>query len=180
MSAAIIFQEPQLVALLKQKEESAFRYLYDHYAGALNGIILQIIPDQALAADVLQEVFVNIWRRIDSYDPSKGRLFTWMLNIARNASIDVTRSKAYQNNQKNQEFDNTVSTKVDSDTTLKVDHIGLSKVIGQLREEHRVLIDLAYLKGYTHDEIATLQQIPLGTVKTRIRAALLQLRKLLT
>lgn len=180
MSAAIIYQEPQLVALLKQKEESAFRYLYDHYAGALNGIILQIIPDQALAADVLQEVFVNIWRRIDSYDPSKGRLFTWMLNIARNASIDVTRSKAYQNNQKNQEFDNTVNTKVDSDTTLKIDHIGLSKVIGQLREEHRILIDLAYLKGYTHDEIATLQQIPLGTVKTRIRAALLQLRKLLT
>ncbi|WP_290790513.1 RNA polymerase sigma factor [Flavihumibacter sp. UBA7668] len=180
MTTAITYQEPELVALLRQKEETAYRYLYDHYAGALNGVILQIIPDQALASDVLQEVFLNIWRRIETYDSTKGRLFTWMLNIARNAAIDMTRSKAYQNNQKNRELDSNVDRNVDGTTNSQIDHIGLSKVIGQLKEEHRVLIDLSYLKGYTHDEIATLLQIPLGTVKTRIRAALLQLRKLLT
>jgi RNA polymerase sigma-70 factor (ECF subfamily) len=173
------YAEPELVHLLRQKEETAFRYLYDNYAGALNGVILQIIPDQALASDVLQEVFLNIWRRIDSYDASKGRLFTWMLNIARNAAIDMTRSKAYQNSQKNRELDSNVHIGTEG-SNPSLDHIGLSKVIGQLKEEHRVLIDLAYLKGYTHEEIAKLQEIPLGTVKTRIRAALLQLRKLLT
>ena len=179
MTTVQTYAEPELVHLLRQKEETAFRYLYDHYAGALNGVILQIIPDQALASDVLQEVFLNIWRRIDSYDAAKGRLFTWMLNIARNAAIDMTRSKAYQNNQKNRELDSNVHIGTEG-SNPSLDHIGLSKVIGQLKEEHRVLIDLAYLKGYTHEEIAKLQEIPLGTVKTRIRAALLQLRKLLT
>lgn len=179
MTTANTYTEPELVQLLRQKEETAFKYLYDHYAGALNGVILQIIPDQALAADVLQEVFLNIWRRMETYDASKGRLFTWMLNIARNAAIDMTRSKAYQNSQKNRELDSDVHiTSAGSNPSL--DHIGLSKVISQLKEEHRVLIDLAYLKGYTHEEIAKLLEIPLGTVKTRIRAALLQLRKLLT
>lgn len=176
MTTVNTYTEPELVQLLRQKEEAAFKYLYDHYAGALNGAILQIIPEQALASDVLQEVFLNIWRRIDTYDASKGRLFTWMLNIARNAAIDMTRSKAYQNSQKNRELDSNVHIRSEG-SNPSLDHIGLSKVIGQLKEEHRVLIDLAYLKGYTHEEIAKLQEIPLGTVKTRIRAALLQLRK---
>jgi len=179
LTTANTYTEPELVQLLRQKEETAFKYLYDHYAGALNGVILQIIPDQALASDVLQEVFVNIWRRMETYDASKGRLFTWMLNIARNAAIDMTRSKAYQNSQKNWELDSDVHIQPEG-TNPSLDHIGLSKVIGQLKEEHRVLIDLAYLKGYTHEEIAKLLEIPLGTVKTRIRAALLQLRKFLT
>ncbi len=180
MPPTLTYQEPELIALLKQQDETGFRYLYDNYSAALNGIILQIIPDQEQASDVLQEVFVNIWRRIDSYDSSKGRLFTWMLNIARNAAIDMTRSKAYQNSQKNRELDNDVHTKPDGSLNIQVDNIGLSKMIGQLKEEHRVLIDLAYLKGYTHEEIAGMLGIPLGTVKTRIRAALLQLRKTLT
>lgn len=168
------------MALLKEKDEQGFTYLYDNYAAALHGIILQIIPDQNLANDILQEVFVNIWRRIDSYDASKGRLFTWMLNIARNAAIDTTRSKAYQNSQRNREFDNTVHSRTDARLTEQIDHIGLSRVINELREEHRELIELSYLKGYTHEEIAALLEIPLGTVKTRIRAALLQMRKLLS
>lgn len=180
MSSTITYQEPELVALLKQKDEKGFSYLYDHYSGALFGVITQIIADQALASDVLQEVFLNIWRRIDSYDAAKGRLFTWMLNIARNAAIDMTRSKAFQNSQRNQEFDNTVHSKADDQMSSKVDQIGLSKVIAQLKEEHRILIDLSYLKGYTHEEIAAQLDIPLGTVKTRIRAALQQLRKLMT
>ena len=72
---------------LKQRSEKAYSYLYDNYAGALYGIIHSIIPDNETANDVVQDVFVNIWTKIDSYDPSKGRLFTWMLNIARNAAI---------------------------------------------------------------------------------------------
>jgi RNA polymerase sigma factor (sigma-70 family) len=180
LTAANTYREPELVALLKEKDNEGFRYLYDHYAGALNGIILQIIPDQNLASDVLQEVFLNIWKKIDSYDPAKGRLFTWMLNIARNAAIDMTRSRSFQNNQRNRELDNNVHTNADAKLIEQIDQIGLSKAIGQLKEEYRILVDLSYLKGYTHEEIAALQKIPLGTVKTRIRTALQQMRKLLS
>jgi RNA polymerase sigma-70 factor (ECF subfamily) len=103
-----------------------------------------------------------------------------MLNIARNASIDTLRSKSYQNSQKNQELPENVHKGVSSQTIQQnVDNIGLKKVLEKLKPEHRVLVDLAYFKGFTHEEIAEILTIPLGTVKTRIRNALLQLREYL-
>jgi RNA polymerase sigma factor (sigma-70 family) len=173
--------EQELVLALKQRDNQAFSSLYDNYAGALYSIIKQIITDNAeLASDVLQEVFINIYRKIDTYDQTKGRLFTWMLNIARNASIDMLRSKSYQNSQKNQELpDNVYKGIANQSTQLNVDNIGLKKVLEKLRPEHRILMELAYFKGFTHEEIAEMMSIPLGTVKTRIRNALLQLREYL-
>ena len=166
---------------LKERNNQAFGFLYDNYAGALDSIIKQIITDNnELASDVLQEVFINIWRKIETYDQTKGRLFTWMLNIARNASIDMLRSKAYQNSQKKQELpDNVYKGGISQTTIQNVDNIGLKKVLEKLRSEHRVLVELAYFKGFTHEEIADMMAIPLGTVKTRIRNALLQLREYL-
>lgn len=165
---------------MQNRDNKAFAYLYDNYAAALYSIILQIVNDAELANDVLQEVFVNIWRRIEQYDAGKGRLFTWMMNIARNASIDTLRSRSYQNSRKNQSIQENVDTMQVTDVIQPgVDTIGLRKVLEKLKEEQRVLIELAYFKGYTHEEIAELEKIPLGTVKTRIRNALIQLRGLL-
>jgi len=175
------YTEQELVAALKGRNNQAFAFLYDNYSGALYSIIRQIITDNdELAGDVLQEVFINIWRKIESYDQTKGRLFTWMLNIARNASIDTLRSKSYQNAQKNQELPENVYRGASNQTTQQnVDNIGLKKVLEKLKPEHRVLVELAYFKGFTHEEIAEMMTIPLGTVKTRIRNALLQLREYL-
>jgi len=169
------------VLALKRRDNQAFSTLYDNYAGALYSIIKQIITDNAeLAGDVLQEVFINIYRKIDTYDQTKGRLFTWMLNIARNASIDALRSKSYQNSQKNQSLpDNVYKVTANQSIQLNIDNIGLKKVLEKLRPEHRVLVELAYFKGFTHEEIAEMMSMPLGTVKTRIRNALLQLREYL-
>ncbi|RFM29882.1 RNA polymerase sigma factor [Deminuibacter soli] len=171
------YSEAELIPLLKQREQSAFGYLYDHYSGALNTVVLSIIPDKTLCGDVLQEVFIKIWRQIDSYDESKGRLFTWMLNITRNAAIDMVRSKGYQNTKQNQELTESVYDAGGS-ALPNVDKIGLRKVVHTLREEYRVLVDLSYFQGFTQEEIAKMLDIPLGTVKTRLRAALIQLRQL--
>lgn len=181
MGIPTTYTEQELVLALKERNNQAFAFLYDNYAGALYSIIKQIITDNnELASDVLQEVFINIWRKIESYDQTKGRLFTWMLNIARNASIDMLRSKGYQNSQKNQELpDNVYKGIVSQITQQNVDNIGLKKVLEKLKPEHRVLVELAYFKGFTHEEIAGIMSIPLGTVKTRIRNALLQLREYL-
>jgi RNA polymerase sigma factor (sigma-70 family) len=176
LGSSVTYSEQELTAALKAKDEQAFSYLYDHYSGSLYSIILQIVKSPEIANDILQEVFVSIWRKIESYDPIKGRLFTWMLNISRNASIDMLRSKNYQNSQKNQEITDNVYG-LNQVTQTNIDSIGLSKFLGKLRPEQRVLIELAYFKGYTHDEIAQIEDIPLGTVKTRIRSALLQLRE---
>jgi RNA polymerase sigma-70 factor (ECF subfamily) len=102
LNSKTTYSEQELVALLQQRNEKAFGYLYDNYSGALYGIVHSIVTDKEVANDVLQIVFVNIWRKIELYDAAKGRLFTWMLNIARNAAIDEVRSKGYRASQKNQ------------------------------------------------------------------------------
>jgi RNA polymerase sigma-70 factor (ECF subfamily) len=136
------------------------------------------VNDEELANDVLQEVFVKIWKQIDSYDSSKGRLFTWMLNIARNASIDMVRSKGFQNSQQNRELTEEVYSAGGSSET-RTDQIGLRKLVYNLKEEYRVLVELSYFQGYTQDEIAKMLKMPLGTVKTRLRTALIQLREII-
>lgn len=162
---------------MRNKNDQAFGYLYDHYSGALYSVIRQIVPDAELSNDVLQETFVNIWRKIELYDETKGRLFTWMLNIARNAAIDKTRSKGFQQSSRQQPL-------LDADGaygTVRpgVDDFGLKKVLQKLKDEQRLLIDLSYFQGFTHEQISKALDIPLGTVKTRIRTALTQLRSLL-
>ena len=172
------YNEPELVLLLKQRSQPVFSYLYDNYAGALHTIIVNIVNEEELANDVLQEVFVKVWKQIESYDSSKGRLFTWMLNIARNASIDMIRSRGYQNSRQNRELTEDVYTAGGTIET-KIDQIGLRKVVQGLKEEYKVLVELSYFQGYTQDEISKMLNIPLGTVKTRLRTALIQLREII-
>lgn len=167
-----------MVRLLRQRNGHVFSYLYDNYSGALHSIILNIVNEEELANDVLQEVFIKIWRQIESYDSSKGRLFTWMLNIARNASIDTVRSKSYQNSRQNRELTEDVYT-AGGTSEMRTDQIGLKKLVYSLKEEYKVLVELSYFQGYTQDEIAKMLNIPLGTVKTRLRTALIQLRELI-
>ncbi len=173
------YTDSELLQGLQAHDEQAFSFLYEHYSKALYGIILQIIPQQELAEDVLQEVFVKIWQNIKSYDTSKGRLYTWMLNIARNQSIDRTRSKDFSNRNKTVELsDNVYSGKVGVEA--KIDDVGLKKTLNNLPEESRKLLDLAYFQGYTQEEISKILNIPLGTVKTRIRNTIINLRKILS
>ena len=176
MGTKLTYEEHELIASLRKKDDEAFSYLYEHYSGALYGVIKQIVGDAELGNDVLQETFVNIWRRIDSYDESKGRLFTWMLNVARNAAIDKTRSKGFQQSQRQIPLDGEA---VQPSVRPGIDDYGLKKLILKLKDEQRLLIDLSYVQGYTHEQIATALHIPLGTVKTRIRSALTQLRALM-
>ncbi|HSU28207.1 MAG TPA: sigma-70 family RNA polymerase sigma factor [Chitinophagaceae bacterium] len=174
------YSEEELVSLLQQQDAPAFNYLYDNYSGALFGIINGIVPDKEITADILQEVFVNIWKKITSYDPAKGRLFTWMLNVARNASIDKLRSRGYQDSLKNQPLTGDVNTGgAVAVVNPRTDDVGLKKILTKLKPEQRVLIDLSYFQGFTHDEISKALNIPLGTVKTRIRAALILLRTMI-
>lgn len=181
MSPYSKYDEQELVALLRENNNQAFNYLYDNYSSSLFGIINQIVKDKDLATDVLQDVFVNIWKKRTTYDPAKGRLFTWMLNIARNAAIDKIRSRPYQDSRKNQPLSENVNTGGLETHAVNpnVNDVGLKKVVNRLKEDQRTLIDLSYFQGFTHEEIARMMSIPLGTVKTRIRSALTQLRTMI-
>jgi RNA polymerase sigma-70 factor (ECF subfamily) len=178
MAGALKYTEPELVTLLQERSQTAFNYLYDNYSGALYSVILSILMDKELAADVLQEVFVKIWRQMEQYDAEKGRLFTWMVNVSRNASIDMLRSKGYHSQKQNRELTENVYSAAGTIST-QTDKIGLRKLVTGLKDDQKVLVELAYFEGYTQDEISKLLNVPLGTVKTRLRSALLQLRDLL-
>jgi RNA polymerase sigma-70 factor (ECF subfamily) len=178
MSSPALYSEPELIHLLKQRSQAAFSYLYDHYSGALYNVIISIVHDKETANDVLQEVFIKIFRQIDLYDASKGRLFTWMINICRNASIDVLRSKSHHTQKQNRELTENVYSAAGT-TSINTDMIGLRKIVNSLKDDQKLLVELAYFEGYTQDEISKVLNIPLGTVKTRLRSALVQLRSLL-
>ena len=105
--------------MLNRQDNYAFNYLYDHYSGALYTIINQIVTDKGTASDVMQEVFVNIWKKIGTYDAAKGRLFTWMLNIARNAAIDKVRSKGYRDSLRNQPIADTENSGITMSSILR-------------------------------------------------------------
>ncbi len=172
------YSEQELVWLLKQRNEQAYSYLYDHYSGALFSVILCVVKEEELAADVLQEVFIKIWRQISLYDTTKGRLYTWMLNVARNTSIDAIRSKGVKNSRQNQELTENVYEQAGS-AEMKTDAIGLRKLVHTLKDEWKILIELSYFEGYTQDEMAKMLNIPLGTVKTRLRSGLAALSKII-
>lgn len=174
------YNEEELIVSLQQRDQQAFSYLYDNYAPALNGVIFRLVEDKELAEDILQEAFVKIWGNFHQYDSSKGRLFTWMINLTRNLTIDTLRSKNYKKQQKISSDENSVSNLSDNYSGAeKFDNIGLRKSLENLKPEQKIIIELAYFSGYTQDEIAKEIGIPLGTVKTRMRTAIIELRKML-
>ncbi len=163
---------------LQQKDQQAFAYLYDNYAAALNAVVFRMVENKELSEDILQEAFVKIWNNFASYDKSKGRLFTWMLNLTRNLTIDTLRSKGYKKQTKISGDENSVSNLRDNNAGIeKFDTLGLSKQISTLKADQRQIIDMAYFNGFTQDEISRELGIPLGTVKTKMRTAILELRK---
>lgn len=148
------------------------------YGGALLGVITRVVQHTEIAEDILQETFIKIWNSADKYDSSKGRLFTWMVNIARNLSIDKLRSKDFKNNGKNQDIENNVDF-VDSQKkhSLNIELLGLRDLVTGLKPELSSVLDMVYYGGLTHVEAAEALNLPLGTVKTRIRMAIVELRK---
>ncbi len=180
MQDTIKYSEEELVLQLQNRNQQAFSYLYDNYAAALNGIIYRLVEDKELSEDILQEAFVKIWNNFSNYDTTKGRLFTWMLNLTRNLTIDTLRSKGYKKQSKILSDENSVSNYADNNATVeRFDAIGIRKQLSNLKPEQRSIIDMAYFNGYTQDEISKEMGIPLGTVKTRMRSAILELRKML-
>lgn len=162
---------------MRNRDKIAIEALYDMYSSSLLGVIARIVIDTAVAEDVLQETFIKIWNSFQSYSTEKGRLFTWMVNIARNLAIDKVRSKDFKNQNKNQELEINV-TFIDEqrNTVYKPELLGIKDLVEKLKPEQKAILELVYFKGYTHVEVSEELDVPLGTVKTRLRMAIMQLR----
>ncbi len=179
MGKKIKIEEDVLVKMLAMRDESALGILYDNYSSAMYGVIYRIIQDHPSAEDILQEAFLKIWNNFAQYDVAKGRLFTWMINICRNLSIDKIRSKDFSNRNKNLSADSIVSIiDLESSNSFNPDTIGVKEITKKLDPEYKLIIDLLFFQGYSQSEAAEKLNIPLGTVKTRSRVAIQKLREL--
>ena len=164
----------------KKKDATAFEKLYGMYADNISGVINTIVKNDSLAQEICQDVFIKIWNKADSYNSSKGRFFTWILNIARNAAIDEIRSRSYKNEKKNLSADYFVGILENSeDTDSVVDTKGLRKLVKNLKEKCVQIIELLYFKGFTQKEASETLNMPIGTIKTRNRNCINELRSML-
>ena len=171
-------QEEQLIEGLRGRDRKTTEYLYEKYSRALFSVISRIISDHDIAEEVFHDAFIKITRKIDSYEESKGRLYTWMANICRNSAIDKLRSKEISQTTKTNTIDDFVyGLESQSGTMEHIEGIGVKELINNLNEDQRFIIDYIYFKGYTHSEVSEEFDIPLGTVKSRVRAALQVLKK---
>ncbi len=179
--------DAHLLERIAAKDQNALADLYDRFSKVLYGIILAVVRDTDDAEDILQEVFIQVWRSAGTYQPALGTAKTWLIRLAHNRAIDLLRSRRHK--QKKMEIGGLDSNDADfrtptdfvSDSTWqaavqKEQAAYVSHALAQLPVEQRRLIELAFLNGFTHQEIAQQTGIPLGTIKTRIRSGMSVLR----
>jgi RNA polymerase sigma factor (sigma-70 family) len=173
------FDERDLLIGLKGHNHATFCKLYNSYSGALLNIICRIVKHEEESEDVLQETFIKIMNNIHLYDSNKATLFTWMSKVARNKSLDHMRTVAVRNGSKTIQIDHLNDKKISEPklSPINIDTIGVRQLTANLITTHQEVINLMYFQGYTQVEVADQLAIPLGTVKTRARMAILELRK---
>ena len=167
-----------LVSNFQKKDEKAFEKLYNMYSDSMHGVIYNIVRNHEIAEEVMQDVFIKAWHKAESYNATKGRFFTWILNIARNAAIDKTRSKSFKNSGKNLNSDFFVDI-IESQDSLddSTDAIGIKKFVDKLAKKCIEVIELLYFKGFTQKEASEELNMPIGTIKTRNRNCIKELRE---
>ncbi|WP_221393987.1 RNA polymerase sigma factor [Dyadobacter sp. NIV53] len=170
--------ETELVLRLKGNNREAFELLYDRYSPALYGIIMKIVKDEDKAADVMQDAFLKIWKNMNSYNSDKGSLFTWILNVARNTAIDKLRTDVKTKNILNLDYVSENDLGTSSIFIPLPATIDLRTIVEKLLPEKKLLIEMVYFQGYTHEEVSEKLSLPLGTVKSRIRKSLQELRNI--
>ena len=169
--------DTELLAALRAQEPLALANVYDRYSTVVYSVALRVLRDTAAAQDVMQEVFLQLWRRPDIYTPQRGSLPAWLSVVARNRSIDALRRRRPTDNVDDLQLSSNLDLGSEAERELMIEKV--RGLLGSLPEEQRHALELAFFEGHTHTEIAEMTGNPLGTVKTRIRNALITIRKAL-
>jgi len=168
--------EKHIVELLQERNEKAISLLYEHYGDTLYGVAHKVLRNEALAQDVLQESFVKIWKKSDTYDSSKAKLFTWLFRITRNTAIDKLRSVNTKTDKEIQmDVSDVYNIGVDS---IKPEFMDVRDNLAKIEEKYQIVLDALFFQGMTQQEASDELDIPLGTIKSRLKIGLRELRKI--
>lgn len=168
-----------LIQAASRGDEAAFAAIYDATSARAYGLAVRVVRNPAMAEEVLQEAYLDAWRTSSRFDPGRGSGIGWLLTIVHRKAVDRVRSaEASSNRDTRYQRENHV---VDHDQTAEAAHSSLEAqrvrgAVAQLTDVQRVAVELAYFGGYTHTEVATMLDVPVGTAKTRIRDGLIRLR----
>jgi RNA polymerase sigma-70 factor, ECF subfamily len=166
-----------LLGAIGRGSQAAFQACYERHAGRLMGYALRVTRDRALAEDLVQDVFTTLWLKASSYQPELGSPLAWLYQIARHKLVDRWRHQPPMDEAIRHELERPLREFVEADPALAM---SLERAMAGLGPDQRRAVELACLGGYTHEEAAQALEVPLGTLKSRVRGALLHLRHLLT
>ena len=179
-------KERNLLERIALKDEKSFADLYDRYSRIIFSLALKIVKNREDAEEILQVVFLQIWDKASSFDKEKGNVYSWIITMTRNKAIDKIRSKATRTENQNITLNEQLVYNIKYYGNLTIDAVTASEradfvknALSRLSDEHKSVIDLAYFNGLTQTEISEELGIPLGTVKTRMRQAMIKLQNLL-
>ena len=179
---AVISSDDRVLTLLAEERPEAMEVLYDRYGGLAYSLAYRVLQDSAAAEDVVQEAFLSIWRRAETYRPERGSLRTWLCSIVHHRALDRLRGRAgrarsdvpLEGQHAGADIPDTWET-----VSLEIERDHVRSALVELPADQRQTIELAYYGGYSQSEISGLLGVPLGTVKGRTRAALRRLRSAL-
>jgi RNA polymerase sigma-70 factor (ECF subfamily) len=166
-----------MLTRIGQRDENAMEAVFRRYSGPVYSVALRVLRDTGQAEDILQEVFLQLWRKPAAFVQNRGSLGAWLVVIARNRAIDVLRRRKPSDSVDDVVLTSPINVADEAERNIAMQRV--RAVIANLPEEQRRTLDLAYFEGLSHTEIASRTGDPLGTVKTRIRQALITLRKAL-
>lgn len=168
--------ETEIVSLLNKGDKRAMTLLYENYGDALFGVISKVLSDPEMAQDALQESFIKVWKKAKSYNPKKAKLFTWLYRIAYNTAIDKVRSYNIKNNKEIQiDASNVYNLTGDS---LNQDVLDIKMHLKSLEKKYQIVIQALFFEGMTQQEASDELDIPLGTIKSRLKIGLRELKKI--
>lgn len=163
---------------VRNRDTSCIEELYDIYGNALYGVIIRIVKSEQIASEILQDTFMKVWQRGQSYDPKLGRLYTWMMRIARNGAINYLQSKASKKAKNIQSDNNLVYLSDENRSAKMIEIFDMRGAVQKLDPKYQSVIDLIYFQGYTQKEASDELAIPLGTVKSRVKISLRELKNI--
>jgi RNA polymerase sigma-70 factor (ECF subfamily) len=177
-SASLLAQaDSELLQRIHQREEAALLVLYHRYSSLVYGLALRVLQNPTPAEEVTQDIFLKIWQRPERWNPAAGQFSSWLLTITRNAAIDRLRRERHGQTQTLEQLEAHGAATQTAEGQWYDGQL-LATLLEELPPEQRQLIELAFFQGYTHSELSEKLELPLGTVKTRLRSGLQKLRAL--